>query len=161
MAENVFHSGAEIIYAGFWRRLTATILDQIVLTVGRAFIFGILGLIVYAGVYLFEVKEHHHEIIKQIFGGCALLLNIWLTWIYFALMESSSLQGTLGKLALGVRVFHKADKRALTFEEATVRYFAKIISRATLLIGYILCAFSSKKQALHDFVGKSVLVVSR
>lgn len=160
MAENVFHSGAEIVYAGFWRRVTAAILDQIVLTVGRAFCYGILYVMVYAALYLFDIKDNH-QMIFYVLGGCIFFLDIWLTWIYFALMESSSLQGTLGKLALGVRVFHKADKRALTFEEATVRYFAKIISRATLLIGYILCAFSSKKQALHDFVGKSVLVVSR
>lgn len=151
---------SETIYAGFWRRLTAAILDQVVLAVARAFIYGILGLILYASIYLFEIKENH-ILIYAVFGGCIFLMNIWLTWIYFALMESSSLQGTLGKLALGVRVFHSTDQRALTFEEATKRYFAKILSRWTLLIGYILCAFSSKKQALHDFVGNSVLVVSR
>ncbi len=150
----------DVIYAGFWRRLVAAILDQIILAVGRALCYGILGLIVYATLYLFDIKENH-VLVFAIFGGCIFLLNIWLTWIYFALMESSSLQGTLGKLALGVRVFHKTDKRALTFEEATVRYFAKILSRITFLIGYILAAFSSKKQALHDFVGKSVLIVTR
>jgi|JI10StandDraft_1071094.scaffolds.fasta_scaffold124152_3 uncharacterized RDD family membrane protein YckC len=151
---------SETIYAGFWRRLTAAILDQVVLAVARAFIYGILGLILYASIYLFEIKENH-ILIYAVFGGCIFLMNIWLTWIYFALMESSSLQGTLGKLALGVRVFHNTDQRALTFEEATKRYFAKILSRWTLLIGYILCAFSSKKQALHDFIGNSVLVIGR
>ena len=74
-------------------------------------------------------------------------------------MESSSLKGTLGKLALGIRVYHRDQTRALTFEEATVRYFSKILSRMTLMVGYIMCAFSSRKQSLHDFVAKSVLVV--
>lgn len=150
----------EVVYAGFWRRLVAAILDEIVLLVGRAFIFGILGMIVYATLYLFEVKDNH-TLIYAVFGGCIFLLNLWLTWIYFAMMESSSLQGTLGKLALGVRVYHSGDRRALTFEEATVRYFAKILSRITFFIGYILTAFSSKKQGLHDFIGKSVLIVGR
>lgn len=151
---------SESIHAGFWRRLVAAVLDQIILTVGRALLYGILGLIVYAILYLFEIKDRH-VLVFGIFGGCIFLLNIWLTWIYYAMMESSSLQGTLGKLALGIRVFHKTERRALTYEEATVRYFAKILSRMTLLIGYILCAFSSKKQALHDFIGNSVLFVSR
>lgn len=145
-------------YAGFWRRLVAALLDQIVLTVGRAFIYGALALIVYAGLYLFEVRDHQ-TLAFAITGGFLWFLDIWLTWIYYALMESSTLQGTLGKLALGIRVYHRDQTRALTFEEATVRYFAKILSRLTLMIGYILCAFSSRKQALHDFVGRSVLVV--
>jgi uncharacterized RDD family membrane protein YckC len=146
------------LYAGFWRRLVAAILDQIVLTVGRAFIYGALGLIVYATLYLFEAQAHN-MIAFAITGGCLFFLDICLTWIYFALMESSTLQGSLGKLALGIRVYHRDEKRALTFEEATVRYFAKILSRMTFMIGYIMSAFSSRKQALHDFVGRSVLVV--
>jgi uncharacterized RDD family membrane protein YckC len=146
------------LYAGFWRRLVAAILDQIVLTVGRAFVYGAIVLMVYAGLYLFEIKDQH-TLIFAITGGCLWFLDIWLTWIYFALMESSSLKGTLGKLALGIRVYHRDQTRALTFEEATVRYFSKIISRMTLMVGYIMCAFSSRKQSLHDFVAKSVLVV--
>jgi uncharacterized RDD family membrane protein YckC len=146
------------LYAGFWRRLVAAILDQIVLTVGRAFVYGAIVLMVYAGLYLFEIKDQH-TLIFAITGGCLWFLDIWLTWIYFALMESSSLKGTLGKLALGIRVYHRDQTRALTFEEATVRYFSKILSRMTLMVGYIMCAFSSRKQSLHDFVAKSVLVV--
>lgn len=149
----------ESLYAGFWRRLVAALLDQIVLTVGRALIYGAMGLIVYAILYLLDIKENH-ILIFAVFGGVIFFINIWLTWIYYALLESSSLQGTPGKLAMGIRVWH-SDKRALTFEEATVRYFAKILSRMTFLIGYILCAFSSRKQALHDFIGRSVLIVSR
>ncbi|MBV6493214.1 MAG: hypothetical protein LDLANPLL_01229 [Turneriella sp.] len=149
----------ETVYGGFWRRLIAAILDQIILLLCRTFVFGVLALILYANLYLFEVKTNL-ILIYGVFGVLIFILNIWLTWIYYALMESSSLQGTLGKLALGVRVFH-VDKRALTFEEATKRYFAKILSRYILLIGYILCAFSSKKQAMHDFIANSVVIVGR
>lgn len=149
----------EPVYAGFWRRLVAAILDQIILTVGRAFVYGALGLILYAIIQFAEIKEYQ-VLIFSVFAGCIFILDIWLTWIYFALMESSHHQGTPGKLALGITVWHR-EKRALTFEEATVRYFAKIISQMTILIGYILCAFSSRKQALHDFVAGSVLLVQR
>lgn len=147
-------------YAGFWRRLVAAILDQIVLLVARAIIYGLLALIVYATLLLFDARTYT-IVVFIVFGGVIFLLNIYLTWIYFSMMESSSTQGTLGKMALGIRVSHKDEKRALTFEEASVRYFAKILSRLTLLIGYILCAFSSRKQALHDFIGKSVLTTAR
>lgn len=149
----------EPLYAGFWRRLVAAILDQIVLTVGRALIFGAMGGILYALLHLFEA-QYNALAVFSVFGGIVLLLNFWLTWIYFALFESASLQGTPGKLALGIRVAHK-ENRPLTFEEATVRYFSKILSRITILIGYIMCAFSSRKQALHDFIARAVLTVDR
>lgn len=150
---------SETIYAGFWRRLVAAVLDQIILLVGRGVIYGIITLIVYAVLYLFDIKQFTIPVIA-ILAGCIFFLDIWMTWIYFALMESSSMMGSLGKLAMGIRVCGM-DKRQLTFEEATVRYFAKLVSRLTLMIGYLLAAFSSKKQALHDFIGKSVVVVNR
>jgi len=149
----------EIVYAGFWRRLVAAILDQIVLVVGRAFVYGALGLMLYAILYLIEIRNNHDAIFR-VFAAALSVIDLWLTWIYFAMMESSSLRGTLGKLALGIRVNHR-DGGQLTFEQATVRYFAKIISAITLLVGFILAGFSSKKQALHDFIGRSVLTVGR
>lgn len=146
------------VYAGFWRRFVAALLDEVILTVGRVFIYGAMGLILYAIIHFAEMKDRQ-TIAFAIFGTCVFFLDIWLTWIYFALLESTY-QGTPGKLALGIRVWHQ-DRRPLTFEEATVRYFAKILSRLTLLVGYILCAFSSKKQALHDFIARSILIIER
>jgi len=152
-------SMSEIQYAGFWRRVVATILDQIILAVARAIIYGVIVLIVYAALHVADIKEFNTPTIIVL--GCSLFfIDIWLVWIYFALMESSSLMATLGKLAMGMRVL-SSERNQLTFERATVRYFAKILSRATLLVGYILSAFSSKKQALHDFVAKTIVVVSR
>lgn len=146
------------VYAGFWRRVVAALLDEVILTVGRIFIYGAMGLLLYAVIHFAELKDQQ-LIIFAVFGGFVFFLDIWLVWIYFALLESSY-QGTPGKLAMGIRVWHR-DRRPLTFEEATVRYFAKILSRLTLLVGYFLCAFSSKKQALHDFIARTVLLVER
>ncbi|MCS6971780.1 MAG: RDD family protein [Turneriella sp.] len=150
---------AEPAYAGFWRRLIAFILDQIILAVGRLFIYGALWGIAYAGLYFAE-SQNQIPMVIPFFVAAIVLLDLWLAWIYFALCESSPLRGTPGKLALGIRVIHR-DRRALTFEEATVRYFAKILSALLFFIGYLLCAFSSRKQALHDFIARAVLVVER
>jgi uncharacterized RDD family membrane protein YckC len=40
----------------------------------------------------------------------------------------------------------------LSFLHATGRHFAKFLSTLTLLIGYVMAAFTERKQALHDFV---------
>jgi uncharacterized RDD family membrane protein YckC len=97
-------------------------------------------------------------------GFAGAWMSMWLiyfvaAWLYHALMECSKNQGTLGKMALGLRVTD-LDGRRINFGRATGRYFAKIISYMTLMIGFIMAAFTSKKQALHDFVG-GTLVLSK
>jgi uncharacterized RDD family membrane protein YckC len=70
-------------------------------------------------------------------------------WIYFALMESSEIQATLGKLAVGLIVTDLAGER-ITFSHATGRYFGKVFSALTVGVGYFMAAFTDRKQALHD-----------
>jgi len=74
-------------------------------------------------------------------------------------MESSELQATLGKMALGICVTDKYGNR-ISFGRATGRHFAKIISSLTLGIGYLAAAFTEKKQALHDIIA-GCLVLKR
>jgi uncharacterized RDD family membrane protein YckC len=88
----------------------------------------------------------------------AILLVVVLEWLYFALMESSNKQATLGKLALGIIVTDMDGKR-LTFGRATGRYFGKILSSLILNIGFLMAAFTEKKQALHDMIASCVVVM--
>ncbi len=78
-------------------------------------------------------------------------------WLYFALMESSVKQGTLGKMALGI-IVTDANGNRISFGRATGRYFGKIISGAILCIGYIMAGFTEKKQALHDMIAGCLVV---
>jgi len=72
-------------------------------------------------------------------------------------MESSNKQATLGKQALGIKVT-TLDSQPISFAQATVRYFAKYLSTLIFLIGYIMVAFTDKKQALHDMLAKTLVV---
>jgi uncharacterized RDD family membrane protein YckC len=79
-------------------------------------------------------------------------LTIVVTWLYFALMETSVRQGTLGKMALGLFVTDLEGRR-ISFGRATGRFFAKIITGLVpLFIGYIMAGFTAKRQALHDMI---------
>jgi len=78
-------------------------------------------------------------------------------WLYFALMEASSNQGTLGKMAMGIKVTDTMGY-PITFGRATGRYFGKILSGAILMIGYIMAAFTERKQALHDMMAGTLVV---
>ena len=78
-------------------------------------------------------------------------------WLHSTLMESSKYQGTVGKLALGQRVTDLDGKR-ISFGRANARFFARILSSMTLGIGYIMAAFTQKKQTLHDMVAGTLVL---
>jgi uncharacterized RDD family membrane protein YckC len=78
-------------------------------------------------------------------------IGIVVNWLYEALMTSSSKQATVGKMVFGLVVTDTQGAR-LSFLHATGRHFAKFLSTLTLLIGYVMAAFTERKQALHDFV---------
>jgi uncharacterized RDD family membrane protein YckC len=78
--------------------------------------------------------------------------------IYYAWMESSSHQGTLGKMALGL-IVTDLEGRRITFARASGRYFAKIITGLIPLgIGYMMAGFTEKKQALHDMIASCLVL---
>ncbi len=147
-------------YAGFWRRFVAYLLDSIILSIvfwGAALAFGI-GLL---GTSMNMNGHYDPNATGAAMSGIMLIAVLFGAggWLYFALMESSKNQGTLGKMALGLRVTDLAGKR-ISFGKATGRFFAKILSSMTLCIGYIMAGFTAKKQALHDFVA-GTLVLSK
>jgi uncharacterized RDD family membrane protein YckC len=80
------------------------------------------------------------------------------TWLYFAWMESSETQGTLGKMALALIVTDMQGNR-ISFGRASGRFFAKIITgMVPLAIGYIMAGFTEKKQALHDIIASCLVM---
>jgi len=72
-------------------------------------------------------------------------------------MESSARQGTIGKSLLGLRVTDFEGNR-ISLLRAVGRYFAKIISAFILLIGFIMVAFTEKKQGLHDMLAGTLVL---
>jgi uncharacterized RDD family membrane protein YckC len=87
---------------------------------------------------------------RQIFA-----INLLLTmtsWLYWAAMESSPWQATLGKRMLGLAVTDLEGRR-VSFVRASGRYFGKIV-----FVGFIMVAFTAKKQALHDMIAGCLVV---
>jgi uncharacterized RDD family membrane protein YckC len=151
-------------YAGFWKRFAAYLIDSIVIGMVAMIVILPFFIVMGFGIAMTAMSEDSEQVIPAVIGAVIgylfiILLAIVGQWLYFALMESSKHQGTLGKMALGIKVTDVAGNR-LTFGRATGRYFAKIISGMTMGIGYLLAAFTEKKQALHDMIA-GCLVLDR
>jgi uncharacterized RDD family membrane protein YckC len=84
-------------------------------------------------------------------------LTYWVLILYWALMEGSRYQASIGKMAMGVRVTDHAGQR-LTFLRAFARNVSKFLSAFTFLIGFMMAGWTSKKQGLHDMVARCYVV---
>lgn len=131
-------------YAGFWRRFAAYFIDALVLMVPQFIIGGVIGAV------LGGLSEGALFVIGNLVG-------LMIAWIYFAHMESSSRQGTLGKRAMGLRVYDM-NRQRISFGHATGRFFGKLLSAFLLGIGYLMVAFTERKQGLHDKMAGTVVL---
>jgi Tfp pilus assembly major pilin PilA len=78
-------------------------------------------------------------------------------WLYSALLESSSRQATLGKMAFRIRVTD-LDGQRIGFGRATGRYFGKIVSSIAFGIGFVMAGFTQRRQALHDKIARTLVL---
>lgn len=161
-------------FAGFWKRTAAYLIDSFIMNV---FISGLICLVCLS--YAFTVDEDVMVVILHVVDPILELVHngakfavaqfhdlmvrflAWLFpwWLYYAIMESSPLQGTLGKLAVAVRVTD-LDGRRISFGRATARFYSKLLCWLIGGVGFLLVAFTKTKQGLHDTIS-GCLVVNR
>jgi uncharacterized RDD family membrane protein YckC len=98
---------------------------------------------------------------RFVFSPAGNIVALTVAWLYFAGLERSSWQATLGKMALWLRVTD-LDGQRIDWRAATLRFFSRFISLWIVMIGFIMAAFTRRKQALHDIMaGTLVLKRSR
>ena len=150
-------------YAGFWLRFAAFLIDSFVLNIlGLLFILPFFGAIVLSVVGISNAGTNDMFTFLGVTGivGSVIAIvtvNLAVGWLYFAIMQSSKTQATLGKMAIGAIVTDLKGNR-ISFGRATARYFSKMISNMTLNIGYILAGVTEKKQALHDMIAGTLVI---
>ena len=140
-------------YAGFWRRLGAYFIDYILMFIVQALLIFLHGLLLYP-----DVAEP--ESLSAVYGPLTVAaIYVICLWLYFAGMESSSKQATLGKMALGIKVTDLQGNR-ISFWRATGRNFGKLVSVLGLGIGLLMVGFTAKKQGLHDKMAGCLVIQS-
>lgn len=141
-------------YAGFWRRFLAIILDQILVRIAVApFGFFFVGPEALRPVWGDAPRMGALLVGSFAVGALFIIVN----WLYEALMTSSTKQATIGKMALGIKVTD-TQGQPISFGRASARHFSKYISSFILFIGFIMAAFTERKQALHDLIAETLVV---
>ena len=131
-------------YAGFWRRVAASFFDGAVIAfIGLGLRLGILGI---GLLGIIPLPQMTHDFVP-----------LFIFWLYPSLMESGKGQGTIGKRILGINVTD-TDGGRISFLRATGRTFATLLSTLTFGVGFLMIAFTKRKQGLHDMVSKTLVV---
>ena len=119
-------------YAAFWERFVAQVIDVVILSVATGTVF------------------------TATFGA-GMAIGFFAPWLYEAFMTSSEWQATVGKRVMSI-VATDLNGNRMSFARATGRHFAKYISVFLLGIGFVIAAFTAKKQALHDMIAETLVM---
>ena len=119
------------IYAGFWQRFLAGIIDLIILIV--------------------------IEVILIFIPIIGWILSFFVTWLYFAVQHSSTKQATFGMRALDIRITDENHGK-IGFWRATGNFYLTVISAFVVFIGFFMIAFTSRKQGFHNLISRTLCI---
>lgn len=151
-----------IVHGGLWRRFAASFLDGIVTTIIS---YALMIPLMLIGVGVMGAGGSENPFATG--AGMASLLAIYpilflAPCVYFGWMQSSSLQASLGKLAVGIKVV-RTDGQRISFWRGFLRSLAYLLFTMVtcglgVLISGLMVALTERKQALHDMICDTLVV---
>ena len=141
-------------YAGFWRRVLASIIDTLLF----ALIGGLIHFVFFGdeSVNLIPLDANNAFDFQIISSGnlieqLIIILATVFMWIKFL--------GTPGKLILGCHVVDAKTREAMTAGQAILRYVSYFVSTIPLGLGFLWVAWDKRKQGFHDKIAGTVVIV--
>ena len=119
------------IYAGFWQRFLAGIIDSVILIV--------------------------IEVVLIFIPIIGWILSLFVTWLYFAIQHSSTKQATFGMRALDIKITNENHGK-IGFWRATGNFYLTVISALVVFIGFLMIAFTSRKQGFHNLISRTLCI---
>ena len=152
-------------YAGFWIRLAAALIDFMILVAGLYILYCVIS---QSFFWIFpDIREFTRSLVDISQGAPVSGTTVWLiavillvfligSTIYFVATWATTGQ-TVGKMSMGIKII-RTDSSPLDLRFAFIRFLGSLLSVATLGIGFIVLAFDSHKQALHDRIADTYVV---
>jgi uncharacterized RDD family membrane protein YckC len=131
-----YSSGPSGPRAGFWQRFGAAILDGLILLIPSIIL----------------------RVIFKDSAGIYYLLQTIISLGYYTYFEGGPSGATIGKRALGIRVYDFRQGGAIGYGRGLLRQIGKYISGIVILLGYLWMLWDKEKQTWHDKIAGSVVV---
>jgi len=138
-------NGDNLVYAGFWIRVWASIIDTILL----GFVTIPILLSIYGTKY-FESESVIQGPADFLLSTVLPVIAVIVFWIYKS--------ATPGKMAVSVKIVDATTGENPSTAQCIGRYFAYFISALPLGLGMIWVAFDKRKQGWHDKLAGTVVV---
>jgi len=139
-------------YAGLAIRLVALVIDGMILAMLAFALDAILIAPSHDPLALLRGPDGEIEMNWELAAALAVF-----PWLYHALAEATSWQGTPGKRLLGLKVIGPSGRRA-SFFRTLPRFVAKLVSLAALGLGGFMILGNHRRQALHDRIAGTRVV---
>ncbi|MEO8897670.1 MAG: RDD family protein [Candidatus Dormibacter sp.] len=139
-----------LVYAGFWIRLVASMIDYIPLS-----ILATLSRI--AGVTATCASASGVSTCSYQVNATGLAITTAVLGVYW-ILTWSLLGASLGQRALGLRVVNAADGQRITIATAVARFFGYVVSAIPFAVGLIWAGFDHQKQGWHDKIAGTFVV---
>jgi len=135
-----------VVYAGFWLRFCAMIIDSILfilLLIPLPLIYGFgqylnSGPLSYLGVW---------HILLELILPITLTILLWLRF-----------SATPGKMFLKLKIVDTKTSGPISFRQALIRYIGYLPSFYCLLLGVLWVAFDKRKQGWHDKLASTAVI---
>lgn len=137
-----------VVFAGFWVRFWAYLLDLLVVgSLNRIIVIPVLRWM--------DIPTHSSSMIS-----ISAIATAFIMYVYFIIMTKQFGQ-TLGKMVFGLRVINH-DEQKLTWGTVIFReLIGKFICETVFFLGFIVAGFSAKKKGWHDWIADTVVIQER
>lgn len=142
-----------IVLAGFWKRVAAYLVDSLIVGVVGGMIGFVLGLFALP-LAMAGDESGAGAVLVQL---AIQLVSMAITAAYYAGFHASRGGATPGKMLIGIKVV-RTDGSRISVLRGVGRYFGALLSGLVLCIGYLMAAFTGRKQALHDMLCDTLVV---
>jgi uncharacterized RDD family membrane protein YckC len=140
-------------YAGFLKRFLAGIVDLIFLSV--------IVVSIITAYIIFEIAPNFNSSMHKIFSISFLWEPFFtsgvLCFLYFVALEASTFKGTIGKILTGIQVTDLMGNTP-NLGSVLLRNIYKILSLLTLGFIFLIIGISPRKQGIHDFLAKTLVI---
>ncbi|MDR0665730.1 MAG: RDD family protein [Helicobacteraceae bacterium] len=141
----------QIKYIGFWARLTADIIDNVLLFAIFFALFFIMG----AMGFFNSMSDSDFD--APPFQAFANIVGMVVAFIY-AIAFWATKQATPGKMIFGAKIVDAKTLGKPSGGQLVGRYFAYIISAIPLCLGFLWVAFDSQKRGWHDMLAGTLVI---
>ena len=141
------------VYAGFFVRLTAYLLDKVIVGVPLVIVRFIL--------WMLQDVDSSNILMRKIFFSFTLTdIILYLVSIAYFVLMTYFMGRTFGKRIMKLRVVSAEDRKLTFFEVAFREIIGRYLSTVILYIGYFMIGAGDQKEALHDYLADTRVVYS-